>query len=452
MTKRPRSLVNDMIDAVETSTAKWTRQKKAEERHPGLVRYRISRLTKESRVTQKAAAWEVMEAAYMAASGGGRLPASARQIYYQARPKIMAATDEKALDYNYFSQTLLPNYIEEQGVGWDVVYDARGHLIEPHSNRRIGCGTIEIDNYLAALKAPEAKPADFGGAYIDIIGPRGGFAGVLFCEKEGFNPLFRAVNLANRYDLMIISTKGVSVTAARKLIDVICGRYRVPLFTLHDFDVAAFLIRGVLQRDTRRYRFSNSVQLVDLGLRLGDVDGLESEPAAMTKTNETDLRRQLAENGATPDEIDFLLTDHVELNALTSDALIEMIERKLDECGLQKVVPDSDVLADAYRAFHRSHQLREKFEDMVEEFDEASKEVEVPADLGDQVRDKLAEHPELRWDDAVQLVLDPDDLDRMRDDKEEAKRKSGDFTDSSHDEDDDVPPDEHDDSDWRGDA
>jgi chromosome condensin MukBEF complex kleisin-like MukF subunit len=110
-----------------------------------------------------------------------------------------------------------------------------------------------------------------------------------------------------------------------------------------------------------------------------------------------------------------------------------MIERKLDEYGLQKVVPDSDVLADAYREFHRSHQLREKFEEMVEEFDKAAKEVEVPADLGDQVRTKLAEHPELRWDDAVQLVLDPDDLDRVREDKEEAKRKSGDFTSDSDD-------------------
>ena len=239
MAKRPRNIVNDMIDAVETGTARWTRQKKSEERHPGLVRYRVSRLTKESRVTQKAAAWEVMEAAYMAASAGGRLPASARQIYYQARPKIMAATDEKALDYNYFSQTLLPNYIEEHSVGWDVVYDARGHLIEPHSNRRIGCGTIEIDNYLAALKAPEAKPADFEGAYIDVIGPRGGFASVLFCEKEGFNPLFKAVNLVDRFDLMIISNKGVSVTAARLLVDSVCGDHDLPLFVLHDFDVSS---------------------------------------------------------------------------------------------------------------------------------------------------------------------------------------------------------------------
>ena len=49
----------------------------------------------------------------MAASGPGRLPATARQIFYQARPKIMALTDDKELRYKYFSQTLLPDYIEE---------------------------------------------------------------------------------------------------------------------------------------------------------------------------------------------------------------------------------------------------------------------------------------------------------------------------------------------------
>jgi hypothetical protein len=199
--------------------------------------------------------------------------------------------------------------------------------------------------------------------------------------------------------------------------------------------LAGFLIRGVLQRDTRRYRFSNNAQLIDLGLRLEDVDGLESEPAAATKTNEADLRRQLAENGATPDEIEFLLTDRVELNALTSDALVEMIERKLDEYGLQKVVPDPNVLADAYRAFHRSHLLREKFEEMAKAFDAEAEAVEVPDDLEGQVRAVLEEHTDLRWDDAVQVVLDETQLDRVRDDKEKAKRKSGDFT--SDDDDDD---------------
>src|SRR3974390_2660238 len=133
MTKRPRNIANDLIDVVEAATGKWTRQKKSEERHPGMVRYRMSRMTREPRTSQKEAAWQVMDEAYMAASANGRLPAMARQIYYQARPKIMELTDDKQLAYGYFSQTLLPNYIEEKGVSWKVVYDARGHFEEPHT-------------------------------------------------------------------------------------------------------------------------------------------------------------------------------------------------------------------------------------------------------------------------------------------------------------------------------
>ena len=117
-------------------------------------------------------------------------------------------------------------------------------------------------------------PAEFSDASVDIIGPSGNLSGVLFCEKEGFNPLFKAVNLANRHDLMIISTKGVSVTAARQLIDEICGENDLPLFVLHDFDVAGFLILGTLNRDTRRYQFSNTIEPIDLGLRLEDIAGL----------------------------------------------------------------------------------------------------------------------------------------------------------------------------------
>jgi hypothetical protein len=206
VTNRPRNIANDILDAVETATARWTKQKKSEERTPGNVRYRRSRMTKEPSTKQKDAAWEVMEEAYMAASAKGALPANARQIFYQARPKIMALTDDKELNYNYFSQTLLPDYIEEHGVDWDVVYDARGHFEEPHTNRDMGCSTIEVRNYLDAVKDPEITAADFAEAGVDVVGPNGGYAGVLFCEKEGFGPLFKSVDLANRYDLMIISS------------------------------------------------------------------------------------------------------------------------------------------------------------------------------------------------------------------------------------------------------
>ena len=98
---RPRNIANDILDAVETATSRWTRQKKSEERHPGMIRYRASRMTKEPRTTQKEAAWQILEEAYMAASANGTLPAMARQIYYQARPKIMQLTDDKELAYTF---------------------------------------------------------------------------------------------------------------------------------------------------------------------------------------------------------------------------------------------------------------------------------------------------------------------------------------------------------------
>src|SRR5262249_54058474 len=130
----------------------------------------------------------------------------------------------------------------------------------------------------------------------------------------------------------------------RKLIDVIVGDNDLPLFVLHDFDFDGFKIFGTLQRDTRRYRFQNSIKAIDLGLQLEDITGLQREPAARTKMSVPKRRAALIKNGATEAEIEILLTERVELNALTSDALVAMIERKLNDHGVTKVVPDDAVL------------------------------------------------------------------------------------------------------------
>jgi hypothetical protein len=428
VTNRPRNIANDILDAVESATARWTKQKKSEERTPGNVRYRRSRMTKEPTTKQKDAAWEIMEEAYMAASANDTLPANARQVYYQARPLIMALTDDKALKYDYFSQTLLPNYIEENSLNWDVVYDARGHFEEPHTSRSMGCSTIEVRDYLGAVKPPEVTAADFAQASIDVVGPDGGYGGIMFCEKEGFDPLFKSVDLANRHDLLIISSKGQSVTAMRKLIDEMCGDHGLPLFVLHDFDVAGFSILGTLSRDTRRYTFENDVEVVDLGLRLEDIAGLAREPAAASKIDRNVLRAQLKENGATPEEIAILMTERVELNAMPSDALVAMIERKLAAYGLEKVVPGDKTLDAAYRAFHRSRGLRRAYAATEKAYDAKAKDVEVPKGLQNSVRTILNKHRDLRWDDAVQIVLDKHSIKRVRANKAKARKKAGDFT------------------------
>ena len=53
---------------------------------------------------------------------------------------------------------------------------------------------------------------------------------------------------------------------------------------------------------------------------------------------------------------------------------------------------------------------------------------DIPEDLEERVRAILAKNTDLRWDDAIQCVLDPTELSRVRAEKGKAERKSGDFT------------------------
>ena len=90
---------------------------------------------------------------------------------------------------------------------------------------------------------------------------------MLFVEKEGFGPLFKAAQLAERYDLAIMSTKGMSVSASRMLLDRLCDRGIERFFVLHDFDVSGFSIFGTLGTDSRRYWFNNEINLIEAALR-----------------------------------------------------------------------------------------------------------------------------------------------------------------------------------------
>jgi hypothetical protein len=122
-TNKKRDLANDILGVVRAGTAKWTKTRKSEERSPSSRFYRASRMTRERGVSFKEAAAEIMERAYMQASGNGTLPANARQIMYAARGHIQKATGRQ-LEPNYFTQTLLPNYLQENEVDWDIIFDA----------------------------------------------------------------------------------------------------------------------------------------------------------------------------------------------------------------------------------------------------------------------------------------------------------------------------------------
>jgi hypothetical protein len=359
-----------------------------------------------SRTTIREVAFRVMEAAYMKASGNGRYPANARQIYYAARPAILAEADAESLDSQYFTQELLKSYLERRRPDWDVVFDARGHFTEPHRNGRdrqppVGLGGAEVREYVGRFTATQVNetPIFQNPKMIATVGPALRFSGVLFIEKEGFDPILEAARIADRYDLAIASTKGMAVSACCDLL----GKIGLPVYVVRDFDKAGFSIVSALRRGTRGSR-SRPATVIDLGLRLADVEDLEREPVAYSCPLSWSLN--LRDNGATEEEIGVLCGPHhhgpcerVELNAMTSDQFIAWLEGKLEEQGVRKVIPDTKVLGAAYRRAVFLQGLDLAQEQLARQV--KADAVALPAALPKKVQRLLRDTPELSWDQAV---------------------------------------------------
>ncbi len=403
----PWGVGETIVGLVEKVTDRWAKQRKAEIRSAGARSRRMDMLSRRDRpVTIKEAAWNVMRSAYLAASANGTMPVNPRQIYYRARGEILRRTGRERLDSGYFSQTLLIDFIEETGVDWDIVWDDRGHFVEPHTGRVIGLGTLAVREYLADARKPFTLDAGVSEATVKTSGPSGRFGGILFLEKEGFTPILEAARIAERFDIAVMSTKGMSVTAARLLVDRLCGQWGVRLYVLHDFDIAGFSIKKTLTESGRRYRFMHAIDYVDLGLRLADVEALdlESEPVAV-EGDDAAIGERLRVNGAAEDEIKFLLSGRrVELNAMASDVFVSFVERKLVDAGAKKVVPGATLMAEAYRALTRAAQAEAAFAAEIERIN--GEAVAIPDDLERRVNEALAANPATTWDAALRLIAE----------------------------------------------
>ena len=354
-------------------------------------------------------AFEVMEAAYEKASGGGRYPANARQIYYAARPSIIAGMEgtvfqRSGVNSQYFTQTLLKDYLEIHSPSWDVVYDARGHFAEPHTGRTIDIGGLEVRRYVAGFTGGEfeERPDLDLRACIDTTGPSLRYGGVLFIEKEGFGPLLAAAQIAERFDVAIASTKGMPTAAMCDLLHAL-DRHGLKAYVVRDFDKSGFSIVHTLEEGARGSRGTGLI--VDLGFRLADIEGLEREEVHYAQR--VHPSENLIENGAEHDEIAVLVQggwagryhgERVELNAMTADQFVAWLEAKLTEQGVGKVVPTEDVLAKAYRRARYLLELEAVAKRLREEDREA---VAVPRSLGKKMTQLLGKRRDLTWDEAV---------------------------------------------------
>jgi hypothetical protein len=275
---------------------------------------------------------------------------SARDLFYATRPLCYDHSeweDGKTLDYKYFSQTLLTQYQEENGLIGGLWRDARGHLHEPHTGNSVALGTREVGTY----EFPEYT-----------------FDKILYVEKEGELPKLQAAKLAERYDMAICSGKGQPTEAVRTLFEHAEGK-DFQLFVFHDADLDGYDIARVMGEATRRMP-DYFVDVIDIGLTIEDAleKGLAPEPFSRKKSISWGLRARLSgtakEYLCQPRYGGGLKGHRFELNAILPDtARIEYIERKLKEKGVRpKVIPPEEALAE-----RREKMYREKVEGWVDD-------------------------------------------------------------------------------------
>lgn len=395
-------------------TKTWKSEMRKADRHDRMPSY--SRFYAYStRRTIKDAAYRHFEAAYNRASSNGKFWANARQIFYAIRPMIIPEVDvePKDLEQSYITGVLLKDFIEENRCGsqaWRIAWDARGHFEEPHTGKKIGIGGIDVMEYVASW-ADSWDGDDMGmDDQITTKGPANRFKSVLFIEKEGFDEILSDAKIAEKYDMAIMSTKGMPVKAACDLLGSLESHVRV--FVLHDFDKSGFTILKTLRQGTRLAR---GCEVIDLGLRLEDVKDLESEFVSESSNGEK-ARQHLEQCGASKEEIEFLIPSEgcryrywegkrVELNAMTSEEFIKWLETKLRKHKIGKVIPEDEALTTAYRRAI----LGQKIEEFISEEEEAIEDYEVPSDLKSRVEKQLKETPELSWDEAVWQIAENED-------------------------------------------
>ena len=318
------SLSDAILSAGKSITGDWKKAKKRQDRvsQSSLTKLRQWRLRPTS---FKDAAFTVMEDAYRKASSNGRYYANARQLMYAARPLVLKLTDGRIWkDSSYFTQTLLKDYLEAYQPDWKIVWDARGHLHEPHTGHVVDLGGLKVMEYTNGWKYRFGiEPFLDASDQIETTGPALRYGTALFIEKEGFAPILDDAGISERYDLALVSSKGLPVAAACKLLRTLQDA-DVKILVMRDFDLAGFKIVRTLQRGVR---LSVGVpNAIDMGFRLEDVDGLESEPVEYSQ--KLDPRVYLRTAGATDEEADFLVEGYryggwcgqrVELNAMTSE-------------------------------------------------------------------------------------------------------------------------------------
>ena len=250
--------------------------------------------------------------------------------------------------------------------------------------------TMNVRQFLSA-KQPASRLGHLESPF-PTFGPANRYGAVLICEKEGFDELLEAEHIPALYDLALMSTKGISAFAARDLTEAL----GIQAFTLHDFDKNGFVQAAPFRSFA-----------TDLGIRLDDIDEWDLQVEEQKHENPRKTKRNLLSNGATADEADFIANgERAELNMFVARDFISYVTGKLDEYGVEKVIPDDVTLAEAWKHAHHVRRVNGAIDSLHSGPRITAKSFyadvpEIPSQFRTRIEDELAKDRTQTWDDVV---------------------------------------------------
>lgn len=266
--------------------------------------------------------------AFNKASNNGRYAITARQIWYKMRE--IAPIIEKKNTYSDFTQNILTEWIDANPECEDKVnFSDRGNFYIDGS--QMGLGTANVRNFINTLGRASNTFDCYGGVsntmhIEDNFNLEYKYDKVLYIEKTGFDAIFKAEKVSEKYNMIIVSGQGFSTRAAKNLLYEVQQR-GLKLYCLHDLDISGVFIFNSFSNVNMKFKYE--IPIEDLGVTFEDVKkyGIEPELVEIKKEDTKKLESLPYEYQKFFDAGS--MYRRVELNAFTTEQMLEILDRKL---------------------------------------------------------------------------------------------------------------------------
>ena len=328
------------------------------------------------RTNNRAVMRDYVTDAFNMASDNGRYAITARQIWYKMRE--ISGIEEKKHTYADFTQEILTEWIDDNPEYEDKVnFSDRGNFFVDGSQN--GLGTANVRNFINTIGTSQNIFKCYGGISSNIhIEPDFDliykYDKVLYIEKTGFDAIFKAEKVGEKYNMIIVSGQGFSTRAAKTLLYKF-QQMGLKLYCLHDLDISGIYILDSF--GTPNKKFKECINMENLGVTLEDVEKYHIEPEKVDIKQEDKKKlknlsyeyRRFFDAGTS--------YRRVELNAFTTAEILEILENKLSAINNLPTINLEESLNVDHKAIRETAFMRI----MAEKYREQLDKIHVPIDL-----------------------------------------------------------------------